>query len=172
MTSTTLHINDKAIELEAVEKKAGEVRFTLNGKQYHYRSHKLADGSFALEEETAPGQWKRLTGGAWQGGKNIRRIQVGTLDARVSEILAGATTSSAGALSPVAPMPGMVRQMLVKKGDKVKQGQALVVVEAMKLQLTLSAGADATVDAILVKEGQMVPEGAELVKLTALKPKK
>lgn len=173
MSGMKLHINDTAITLDSVEKKPGEARFGLNGKSYHFRSHKLIDGSFALEEETAPGQWKRITGGAWQAGKNVRRVQIGTLDARVAEMLPGAASGGgAGALSPVAPMPGMVRQLLVKKGEHVKQGQAIAVLEAMKLQLTLAAGGDAVVEDILVAEGQMISEGTELVKLAAAKPKK
>jgi 3-methylcrotonyl-CoA carboxylase alpha subunit len=64
-------------------------------------------------------------------------------------------------------MPGLVRQIFVKAGDRVTQGQALAVMEAMKLQITLSAGADATVDTIFVREGEMIAEGTELVRLIA-----
>jgi biotin carboxyl carrier protein len=46
------------------------------------------------------------------------------------------------------------------------------VLEAMKLQLTLSAGGDGTVNEILVREGEMVAEGAELVRITAKEAKK
>ena len=48
-------------------------------------------------------------------------------------------------------MPGVIRQILVKPGDKVKRDQPLVVMEAMKLQTTLTAGGDAKVEAVLVK---------------------
>ena len=128
------------------------------------------DATAILEEELAPGIWQRLAGGAWNSGKNIRTVQVGALEARISETLPGASASSGeSALSPLAPMPGLVRQVLIKKGDQVKKGQALAVLEAMKLQLTLSAGADATDDKVLVTVGQLVAEGAELVKLIAKK---
>lgn len=98
--------------------------------------------------------------------KGARKVQLGALEARISEIKAGAAaTSTAAALSPTAPMPGLIRQVLVKKGEHVKSGQALVVMEAMKLQTTLSAGGDGVVEAILVKPGDLVTEGAELVRI-------
>ena len=62
-------------------------------------------------------------------------------------------------------MPGLVRQVLVKKGDRVKAGQPLIVMEAMKLQTTLVAGGDGVVEAVLVKESEQVAEGAELVRI-------
>jgi 3-methylcrotonyl-CoA carboxylase alpha subunit len=58
-------------------------------------------------------------------------------------------------------MPGKIIQVLVKAGDKVKRGQALAMLEAMKMEHTLSAPADATVEAVNVSAGDQV--GAETV---------
>ena len=166
---TTLHINGSPVTLENTVRHKNGVAFSLGGKHYHFRSHRLPDGSHLLEQEIAEDVWQRVSGSAWQG-KNAKHIQLGSLAAKVSELAASGSSSSGQAeLSPRAPMPGLVRQILVKKGDKVTAGQPLAVMEAMKLQMTLSAGADATVDAILVKEGEMIAEGTELVKLTAEK---
>ncbi len=157
---TTLHVEGNAITLEAVEKKPGEVRFKLNGKAYHFTGQRLVDGSVVLEDGL-----RKLGGTVAATSKGGTRVQLGALEAKVSPALAGAASSGTVALSPVAPMPGAVRQVLVKKGDKVTKGQALVMLEAMKLQLTLSAGSDGKVEAVLVKEGEMVAEGAELVRV-------
>ncbi|HVZ69508.1 MAG TPA: biotin carboxylase N-terminal domain-containing protein [Rhizomicrobium sp.] len=59
-----------------------------------------------------------------------------------------------------APMPGKVIQLLVKSGDKVKRGTPLAILEAMKMENTLSAQADATVAEIAVSVGDQVGEGA------------
>jgi biotin carboxyl carrier protein len=167
--SQTLLINGQPVSFEVLERKGQSIRFRYNGNVYYFTSQKLGGGGFVLEQETAPGQWQRETVFTSQAGRLGQQVQIGILEAVISEAHAQSAAQSAQArLSPVAPMPGMVRQVLVKAGDKVVSGQALIVVEAMKLQLTLSAGGDATVDAILVKEGQMVGEGAELVKLTAI----
>ncbi len=161
----TLVINGAEVTLESLEQKAGSVHFSYNGKAYAFRSTRAEDGSFVLEEELTPGVWQRDSGGAWKSGKETRTVQVGGLEARITETLAANTGPAAGALSPLAPMPGLVRQVLVKKGDKVAKGQTLVVIEAMKLQLALPAGGDGVVEAVLVKEGELVAEGAELVTL-------
>jgi 3-methylcrotonyl-CoA carboxylase alpha subunit len=57
-------------------------------------------------------------------------------------------------------MPGKVIQLLVKAGDKVKRGAPLAILEAMKMENTLAAQADATVAEIAVGIGDQVGEGA------------
>jgi 3-methylcrotonyl-CoA carboxylase alpha subunit len=66
-----------------------------------------------------------------------------------------------------APMPGKVVSFAVKAGDKVKKGQALAVMEAMKMEHTIAAPADGTVAELLYAPGDQVAEGAELLKLAA-----
>jgi propionyl-CoA carboxylase alpha chain len=53
----------------------------------------------------------------------------------------------------LCPMPGLVKAITVKVGQEVKAGEALCIVEAMKMENVLSAERDATVKAILCKEG-------------------
>ena len=53
----------------------------------------------------------------------------------------------------------------VKAGDKVKAGQPLAVMDAMKMEHTIAAPADGTVVELLYAPGDQVAEGAELLKL-------
>ncbi len=69
----------------------------------------------------------------------------------------------------IAPMPGKVIQLLARVGEKVKKGQPLAVLEAMKMEHTLAAPADATVDAVDVAQGDQVNEGAVIVRFAAKK---
>ena len=66
-----------------------------------------------------------------------------------------------------APMPGKVVSIAVKAGDKVSKGQALAVMEAMKMEHTIAAPADGTVEELLYAPGDQVAEGAELLRLRA-----
>jgi 3-methylcrotonyl-CoA carboxylase alpha subunit len=76
---------------------------------------------------------------------------------------AGGSDQESGRLS--APMPGKIVGFLVKAGDKVSKGQALAVMEAMKMEHTIHAPRDGVVQELLVAVGEQVAEGAELLRL-------
>jgi 3-methylcrotonyl-CoA carboxylase alpha subunit len=77
---------------------------------------------------------------------------------------AGDHAGDAGRLT--APMPGKVIGFHVKAGEKVRRGQALAVMEAMKMEHTLSAPRDGVVRELLYAAGDQVPEGGELLRLS------
>ena len=62
-----------------------------------------------------------------------------------------------------ASMPGKIIQVLVSEGDSVIKGQALVVMEAMKMEQTMTAPADGVVASVRVAEGDQVDAGAALI---------
>jgi len=64
----------------------------------------------------------------------------------------------------VAPMPGKIIQILVKAGENVARGTPLVVLEAMKMEHTLSAPHDAVVEDVDAAVGDQIVEGAVLVR--------
>jgi 3-methylcrotonyl-CoA carboxylase alpha subunit len=68
--------------------------------------------------------------------------------------------------SLAAPMPGKVLQVLVQPGTRVARGTALVILEAMKMEHTISAPREGTVAEIHFKAGEQVNEGAELLRLS------
>ena len=76
---------------------------------------------------------------------------------------AGEAAAEGGRLT--APMPGKVVSFSVKAGDAVTKGQALAVMEAMKMEHTIAAPADGTVAELLYAPGDQVAEGADLLKI-------
>ncbi len=76
---------------------------------------------------------------------------------------AGEAPAEVGRLT--APMPGKVVSFAVKAGDAVVKGQALAVMEAMKMEHTIAAPADGTVAELLFAPGDQVGEGAALLRL-------
>jgi acetyl/propionyl-CoA carboxylase alpha subunit len=64
-----------------------------------------------------------------------------------------------------APMPGRIVQIKVVVGDYVPAGQAVLVLEAMKMEHALTVPFDATVTDLMVGEGEQVVEGANLARL-------
>jgi 3-methylcrotonyl-CoA carboxylase alpha subunit len=67
--------------------------------------------------------------------------------------------------SLTAPMPGRIIQVMSRPGDAVKKGQALLILEAMKMEHTITAPADGVVKEIHFAAGEQVLEGSELVTL-------
>ena len=65
----------------------------------------------------------------------------------------------------VASMPGQVIQVLVDNGDRVRRGQPLIVLEAMKMEIKIAAPYDGHVTKVLVRQGQVVDRGHKLVEI-------
>jgi 3-methylcrotonyl-CoA carboxylase alpha subunit len=73
-------------------------------------------------------------------------------------------------LSVTAPFAGVVVSIPHARQEQVGAGAPLVVLEAMKMELTLAAAADGIVAAVRCTVGEMVEEGRELVELAAEAP--
>jgi 3-methylcrotonyl-CoA carboxylase alpha subunit len=64
----------------------------------------------------------------------------------------------------LSPMPGKIVQVLAEAGQAVKRGAALAVLEAMKMEHTLTAPADRTIAEVLVGVGDQVTEGSVIIR--------
>lgn len=74
---------------------------------------------------------------------------------------AGEAEAETGRLT--APMPGKIVAVLVNKAQEVKKGDALLIMEAMKMEHTISAPHDGVIDEVLYAIGDQVTEGAQLL---------
>jgi len=77
----------------------------------------------------------------------------------------GGTTHSTAQGMLTAPMPGLIRKVLVQVGERVEAGQPLLVLEAMKTEQTLRAPYAGVVQAVHCHEGEIVQEGVLLVEV-------
>jgi acetyl/propionyl-CoA carboxylase alpha subunit len=66
-----------------------------------------------------------------------------------------------------SPMPGQVLRILVSEGQRVKTGDALIALEAMKMEQTIKATMDGIVERLLVSQGEIVAPGQKLVEIQA-----
>ena len=117
-----------------------QLRITVNGKAYDVQVEEL--GASAAPAVAAP-------------------APVSTAPAPAAPA-AAAPAAPAAAAAPGAgeavnaPMPGTILDVMVKAGDPVKNGQALVVLEAMKMENEICAPVDGTVKSIAVATGATV----------------
>ncbi len=115
------------------------------------------DGERVLVEVTdtaSPERAVRLESGAIAVMDHGETIVVHPYDPFAAADALGAATDRI-----VTPMPGRIVQLLVKAGDIVKRGQPLAVLEAMKMEHTLSAPADDVIESVNVSAGDQVSEG-------------
>jgi biotin carboxyl carrier protein len=84
------------------------------------------------------------------------RLLQGQLD---SEGRKSDTGAGGGDSDLVAQFPGKVRKILVADGARVNEGDSLLLVEAMKMEFAVKAGAAGIVKKVLVKEGQQLSPG-------------
>ena len=76
-----------------------------------------------------------------------------------------AAEADAGGDSVLAPMPGLVKLVSAVKGQNVSKGDALMVLEAMKMEHTLTAPRDGIVAEVLAAAGDQVSDGTVLLAL-------
>jgi 3-methylcrotonyl-CoA carboxylase alpha subunit len=82
---------------------------------------------------------------------------------QVPDPLAGKADEAADADRLAAPMPGLIKVVSVAAGDKVKKGEPVMVMEAMKMEYTLTAPRDGTIGELSAVAGDQVEEAAVLL---------
>ena len=73
---------------------------------------------------------------------------------------------AAGVDAIIAPIPGQIVSITISLGEQVRSGQKLLVLEAMKLENSITATMDGTVSEIFIAEGDIVNQGQPLIVLT------
>ena len=89
----------------------------------------------------------------------------GTYEFDIPDALAGIGDVSGGGDTVPAPMPGLVKKVSTEVGSVVQEGDALIVLEAMKMEHTLVAPRDGVIAEVNTPEGNQVEDGDILVRL-------
>ena len=136
-------IDDHAYDVEVLRLPTGQINLVINGEtlrtfyeQDNNKNHFVAvrEGSTQHYTFTTPTmKSNRRRGSAAQSGK------------------------------VEAQMPGQVIELLAQIGDEVQQGQTLLILEAMKMEIRVAAPAAGTVTELFVQQGDTVDRGQELL---------
>lgn len=114
------------------------------------------------------GKQKSVSYGKWSDGLAVflkEKVEFGSYEFMLPDPLDLEELDEASSDSIFAPMPGLVKKLSARAGDKVTKGEQLVVLEAMKMEHTLSAPRDGVLAEVLVGEGDQVEDGSLLVAL-------
>lgn len=151
------------VDIESV----GEGRFvlTLRGERHELDALTLDHGAVSLLVDGESYSVELEDGGDEIGvllRNQVTRIDVAD-ERRMRLRAAGAGFTVEGKQTITSPMPGKVVRILVKVGDEVKEGQGLVVVEAMKMENELKSPKAGKVTELFAKEGSTVENNAKLI---------
>jgi glutaconyl-CoA/methylmalonyl-CoA decarboxylase subunit gamma len=138
-----------------------EIKLEIQGKDYV-----VAIEDFGATEATLTVNGKTYTVGLKDLGQQIvvENIRSGvTVQAAKPAAAPSAPVqssgSSSGSAQVMAPLPGLILNVMVKVGDKVNADQKIMVMEAMKMENDINAGISGTVKSINVKNGDNISEG-------------
>jgi biotin carboxyl carrier protein len=134
-------IGDKTVSAEILRSENGRLDLSLNGQRV--TAYVSTDG--AKRWVTVNGQTFALT----KSTAGTRRAQHGH---HAQDEL-------------TAPMPGQVRAVNVTEGESVTKGQTLLVLEAMKMEIRVSAPRDGVAGKLLVQQGQTVEREQVLIEI-------
>ena len=148
-----------------------DIIFDREGENITLRAQALPDGSYSL---ATPAGTVRISAFETEDGMSLRvdgvlrRLRVARLDFGLVVILAGRNhllrhvdplaplrIEPAGPVQMIAPLPARIARVHVKTGDAVKKGAPVIVLEAMKMEITLTAPRDGAVSEVRFKEGDI-----------------
>jgi biotin carboxyl carrier protein len=149
-------------EVEVIAREGSAVRVRIDGAELSAEVERQPDGGAII---AVHGRRLRVFGARV---RNAIMIAAGPALFEFVSPESRATRGAHGLAAPevTAPMPGKVLKFMVAEGDVVESGQALVVLEAMKMETTLYAESRAMVKKIRAAAGAMVDHGAILIELS------
>ncbi len=127
------------------EKEDGKLTVTVNGKEYEVE----VPGHEAAQTKVKP----------------IKPAAPAAPAASPASAPAAPKKASGAGQAVTAPLPGTITSIEVKEGDQVKNGQTVIVMEAMKMANNITAECDGIVKAILVQQGAQVQSGDALIEI-------
>ncbi len=125
---------------------------TVNGVKYEVQVEEIKDGVVASPAVSAP-------------APAVPKQAAAPTPAPAASTAKPAPAVAAGDLTVEAPLPGNVWKVLVEEGQEVKEGDVLVILEAMKMENEIYSPSNGKVAAVHVAEGASVNGGDVLVSL-------
>jgi biotin carboxyl carrier protein len=134
-------------------------RITVNGKEYEVGVEEVRGEARPVSVAAAPAPAPQAAPQAVKAAPV--KAEAPKAEAPKAKTPAKAAGSKDGLVS--SPMPGTISDILVREGDRVKKGQVLIMLEAMKMQNEIMSGYDGVVASIHTTKGASVNAGDPLV---------
>jgi biotin carboxyl carrier protein len=162
-----IKLNDRQEEVEFLKHEGEIFEIRVGEKTYKVDAKEIQNGVYSIIHDSnsylidvnRTGSNKKLEVSAWNN-----RYEVDIIDAEAKYQMSrgkGALGDNENVIS--SPMPGKVVKVLVNEGDEVKEGQAVIIVSAMKMESEYKVKHDCVVQQVLVAEGDTVESHQPMV---------
>jgi biotin carboxyl carrier protein len=164
-----VHLGKRVATVELIYKEENMVKIAVDDKIYELDMVKVEEGIYSILfnnrshniELVVNGSNKKYTVNTYLNTYNVEIV-----DAETKYLRSREKSQFGEAENRIySPMPGKVVSIPVQIGEKVKQGQTLIIVSAMKMESEFKAKKDGTVKEILTKEGNTVDGNQTLLLL-------
>ena len=163
-----IHIGNRVADVTLVSKEDNKVRLNVDGRIYDVDIAMAENGSCSILHDGNSYNTEVIRD---EGGKSYdvnlfyRSYHVDIADTQVKYLRMRKGGEERQDDKIIAPMPGKVMKIPVKKGDRLSAGDIVVVLEAMKMQNEIAAPHDAVVSEVRVSANQTVSTGDDMVVL-------
>ena len=140
MRKYELRINDRDYEVIIKKVTPADAHVEVNGEEHVVQIQSIMNLAMPIQAKSAASQTSSAGRASYQ--PSTAKIAPGSI---------------------IAPMPGQIKSIFVREGDRVTAGQKLLIMEAMKLENKIAARTAGLVKRILVRDGDTVNQGQELV---------
>ena len=160
MASLEIRLNDRTSFVELVKKDENHIEILVDGKNYTLDAVMVEEGVYSILLDGRSYTVELIE------GEHAKKYNVNTLyksfeieiiDAETRYLLSRNKNLLGDEENTISsPMPGKVVKITVKAGDKVEQGQTVIIVSAMKMESEYKAGKAGIIREIHVKEGDTI----------------
>lgn len=163
-----IHIGKRVADVSLVSKDGNKVQLTIDGVTYNVDIVMAENGLCSILHDGNSYNAELIRGSngkSYTVNTHFRSYAVDIVDTQAKYLRMRKRSEERQDNKIVSPMPGKVVKVPVKKGDNLKTGDIVVVVEAMKMQSNYKVSADCRVREVFVKEGDTVASNQTLLSL-------
>ena len=167
-----IHIGNRVADVTLVSKEGNKVRLSIDGKPYDVDIVMTENGSCSVLHDGNSFNAEIISGEdhrSYDVNMFYRSYHVDIVDTQKKYLRMRKSAEEKQDDKIVAPMPGKVVKIPVRKGDRLETGDTVVVLEAMKMQSNYKVSSACVVKDIFVSEGDSVDNNQVLMTLDLLK---
>ena len=141
-----LNFETEKIDYELIQIGSNAYLLKLNNKVFQLTAERIDSNSFNV----------------LVGGNNFDITVRTALQEKAYKLLENASTKLSHHTDVKAPMPGLILKIRKNVGEKVEQGESVIILEAMKMENDLKAPSSGVIEKVFISEGSAVEKGAAL----------